>query len=196
VLDLVFSRPIGKRSYTLARFVGIAAWLGVIIVIAGVLTWASLWIVQSAAPSLADVGHLATFFVVSWLFLLPFTALGMMSGMYAKQETTAMLLPILVWVLFTFVVPQLGTAEEPISFLNPVPAQPASQGVFFEINRQVLQPLSFTDHYKELSSAALQYTSDHELVRQGLEFTLIIGLTVVPLVVFSPQLIRQGELYE
>lgn len=196
VLDLVFSRPVDKRAYVLARFVGMAIWLGVIVIIAGILTWLSLWTLQGHALSTTNVGRLCTFFVLSWVFLLPFTALSMMSGMRAKGETTALLLPILAWVLVTFVVPQFGTAEEPISFLNPVPAQPAATGAFFEINRQVLQPISFTDHYKELSAASLQFTDDHDTSRQILEFALVVGAAVVSLVVFAPQLMRKGELYE
>lgn len=196
VLDLVFSRPVSKRQYVAARFIGMAIWLGVITVIAAVLTWLSLWIVQGHATSLGNTGRLLAFFALSWLFLLPFMALGMMSGMRAKGETTALLVPILVWALVTFVVPQFGTAEEPISFLNPVPAQPASEGAFFQINHQVLQPFSFTDHYKELSAASLHFTDDHDTTRQMLEFALIVGVTVVPLLVCAPQLMRKGELYE
>lgn len=196
VLDLVFSRPISKRQYVLARFTGMAIWLGVITGIAGILTWLSLWIVQGMVPSLAHIGQLIGFFLLSWLFLLPFMALGMMSGMRAKGETTALLVPILVWVLVTFVVPQFGTAEEPISFLNPVPAQPASQGAFFQMNRQLLQPLSFTDHYKELSAASLHFTDSHDLSPQALEFAAVIGATVGSLVIFAPRLMRKGELYE
>ena len=196
VLNLIFSRPVGKRQYVAAKYIGILSWLGIVIIIAAILTWASLWIIQGHPPSLSNSQRLLLFFGISWLFMLPFTALGMMSGLFAKQETTALLLPILVWVLITFIVPQLGTAEEPISFLTPIPSQPVSQGVFFQINRSLLQPISYTDHYKELSGASLSLSQDHQVAKQSLEFALIIGVTVVSLIVFSPKLIRSGELYE
>lgn len=196
VLNLVFSRPISKRNYVLARFIGMGLWLGVIMAVAGVLTWLSLWIVQGQPASFANTERLSIFFILSWLFVLPFMALGMMSGMRAKGETVALLVPILIWALITFVVPQFGTAEEPISFLNPVPAQPASQGSFFQMNRQVLQPLSFTEHYKELGAISLQLTDNHDVTQQVLEFTAIISVAVVSLLVLAPRLMRKGELYE
>lgn len=196
VLDLILTRPIGMRSYVLAKFTGIGVWLGIVLGVSAVLTWISLWIIQGHAVSASNCLQLLIFFGISWLFLLPFTALGMMSGLRSKQETTALLLPILVWVLIAFIVPQLGTAEEPVSFLNPVPAQPISHGIFFQTNRMLLQPVSFTDHYKELSGAVLHYRQGQSLVSQSLEFGLIDAITIIPLVWLSPKLIRKGELYE
>jgi ABC-2 type transport system permease protein len=70
VLDLIFSRPVDKRKYILAKYVGILLWLGVVIAIAAILTWVSLWIIQGQPESLVNSGRLIIFFSISWLFLL------------------------------------------------------------------------------------------------------------------------------
>jgi ABC-2 type transport system permease protein len=195
-LDLVFSRPISKRRYVCAKFAGVCLWLGGIMIIAAGTTWLSLWLIQSKPLSVSLTGNLFIFFGISWLFLTPFTAIGMMSGFMNRRETTALLTPILVWVLLTFVVPQLGTAEEPISFLNPVPAQVSSSGAFFQFNHRLLQPISYIDHYKQLSARTLGYAQDPSWRMGALEAGLVAisGIAVMALV--TPLFIRRGELYE
>lgn len=195
VLDMVFSRPISKRHYVAAKFIGISAWLGIVMCAAAVFTWLSLWIIHGQPLALWPTGRLAVFFVISWLFLAPFTAIGMISGLASKRETSALLAPILLWVLLTFIVPQLGTAAEPISFLNPVPAQVASSGVFFQINHQILQPISYIDHYKRLSADTLGY-DNASWKTQALETGLSVMAGVAVLIGFAPKAIRKGELYE
>jgi hypothetical protein len=61
-----------------------------------------------------------------------------------------------IWSLLTFVVPQLGTAEHPVSLLNPVPAQIVSHGFFFQVNQTVFGPLSLTEHFKQVSGTILK----------------------------------------
>lgn len=196
VLGMVFSRPIGRRLYIAAKFAGVMLLLGLTLCAAAVLTWFSLWIIGGQPLNWVLTGHLILYFVVSWAFLIPFAALGMMSGLYSQRETTALLVPILIWVLFTFILPQLGTAAEPISFLNPVPAQISSSGPFFAFNHQFLQPLSYIDHYKELSASTLAYTHDTAILQQELEVGSFVVLSTTALLYFAPRLIRQGSLYE
>ena len=47
-------------------------------------------------------------------------ASGSIAGARSRHESTALLVPILVWVAVTFVIPQLGTAQNPSALLNPV----------------------------------------------------------------------------
>lgn len=195
-LDMVFSRPVSKQRYVSAKFIGVSLWLGAVMAIAACSTWLSLWLIRSHPLSLSLTGSLALFFIFSWLFLAPFTAIGMMSGFMSRRETTALLLPILLWVLLTFVVPQLGTAEEPISFLNPVPAQVASNGVFFQINHRLLQPISYIDHYKQLSAVTLRYAHDPSWKTEAFEAGVVAFAGVATLAALTPKRIRRGELYE
>lgn len=196
VLGMVFSRPLPRRSYAAAKLGGIMLWLAGVLGVAALMTWVSVWVVHGQPVPLGQVGQLMLFFFVSWCFLLPFAAIGLWSGMSSRQETTALLLPILIWALIMFIVPQLGTAAEPISFLNPVPAQVASTGPFFSFNQHILQPLSYIDHYKAVSSVVLQYTDASSLAVHLSEAIGLALATTIAYIFVSPRMIRSGELYE
>lgn len=153
-LDLVLSRPAGTRSYLAGKLAGTGAWLAIVVVAAAVLDWVSLAIIQGALLSAGDTLRLAAFYGVAWLFLLGFLALGLVSGLYSRRETTALLVPIAIWSVVAFVVPQLGTAARPVSLLNPVPAVPTEGGAFSVIHT-ALGPLSVTEQFKTVSGSLL-----------------------------------------
>ncbi|MHB1411989.1 MAG: ABC transporter permease [Thermoleophilia bacterium] len=167
VLDLLYTRPVSIGQYTAGKLLGIQCLTGLVLAAAAAMSWIVIWLIQGRALSFPDTGSLAAFFALAWLFLLPFAALGFILGAMSRRETSALLVPILVWVLAAFVVPQLGTADHPVSLLNPVPAQPASQGPFFSFNRRVLQPLSITDRFKNASAGLLHLDEQAGQSRTG-----------------------------
>lgn len=197
VLNMVFSRPVSRRHYLFAKLLGISIWLAVILAVSAVFTWISLWVIQGQPLSASLTGHLVVFFIISWLFLVPFISMGLMSGFIARRETTALLTPVLLWALLSFVIPQLGTAAEPISFLNPVPAQVASKGKFFRSSRQVLQPVSYINHYKQISASTLGYNNSGESWKSpSFEAAILAAGSLAVLVSLTPRAIRKDELYE
>jgi len=155
VIDILFSRPVKIRDYLAGKLLGIQCWLGFILLAAMTLSWISVWVVTSHKLSLGDTVALLGFFSLAWVFLLPFSALGLIAGAKTRHEANALLIPILFWVIITFIIPQLGTAENPSALLNPVPARVASTGLLFRANRLLLQPLSVTEHFKHVSGVIL-----------------------------------------
>jgi ABC-2 type transport system permease protein len=156
VTDLILSRPIGSRSYMIGKLLGTQAWMGVVLVAALIASWFSVWVISGAPLTLGPTALLFGFFALAWLFLLPFSAMGLIAGVRGSHESTALLVPILLWVAITFVVPQLGTAQTPVSLLNPVPTGAATTDLFFRMNQAVLRPISITEHFKHAGAAILQ----------------------------------------
>jgi ABC-2 type transport system permease protein len=156
VTDLILSRPIGPRSYLLGKLLGAQAWMGIVLVVALVASWLSVWVISGTPLDLAATGRLLGFFALAWVFLLPFSVMGMIAGAKSRHESTALLIPILLWVAITFVIPQLGTAQNPTALLNPVPGVAATTDLFFRVNHTILQPISITEHFKHASAALLQ----------------------------------------
>jgi ABC-2 type transport system permease protein len=156
VTDLILSRPIGPRSYLLGKLLGAQAWMGIVLVVALVASWLSVWVISGTPLDLAATGLLLGFFALAWVFLLPFSVMGMIAGAKSRHESTALLIPILLWVAITFVIPQLGTAQNPTALLNPVPGVAATTDLFFRVNHTILQPISITEHFKHASAALLQ----------------------------------------
>ena len=155
VTDLVLSRPMGMRSYLAGKLLGIQAWMGIVLAASLVVSWLAVWVVSTAPLSLSETAALVAFFALAWVFLLPFAAMGMIAGSRSRNESTALLAPILVWVVMVFVIPQLGTAQTPASLLNPVPAVTSSKDLFFQVNRVIFQPISLTEHFKHVSGVVL-----------------------------------------
>jgi ABC-2 type transport system permease protein len=156
ITDLLLSRPISTPLYLGAKLTGLGLWLVGILIVSAVINWLSISIIVNHLLSLQDALRLAAFYAVAWLFLIPFVSLGLLSGLYARRETSALLIPIIIWSVLTFVIPQLGTAEHPVSLLNPVPAQIVSHGFFFQVNQTIFGPLSLTEHFKHLSGTILK----------------------------------------
>jgi len=180
VTDLLLSRPIHTPVYLGAKLVGLSVWLLAILTVSGLINWVSINAIIGHLLSLQDSLRLFTFYALSWLFLVPFVALGLLSGLYARRETSALLVPIVIWSVLTFVIPQLGTAEHPVSLLNPVPAQIVSHGFFFQVNQTVFGPLSLTEHFKYVSGTLLQ---DSQVSGSTTKSQIVVGSFAVVSVV-------------
>jgi ABC-2 type transport system permease protein len=176
VMDLLLSRPVSTPNYLGAKLVGLSLWILIILFISAVINWLSISTIVGHILSAQDSGRLFLFYIVAWIFLLPFICLGLLSGLYSRRETTALLIPIILWSVFTFVIPQLGTAEHPVSLLNPVPAQIASHGFFFHVNQTVFGPLSITEHFKQVSGTILK---DTEVSGSSIKSQVVVGSYVV-----------------
>lgn len=150
-IDLVLTRPIGSRPYLLGKLTGIALWLGIVLSLVTVISWVSISFIIGKAVGVADSIRLIAFFSMSLVFLLGFVLLGMICAIYSSRETSALLLPISMWSVITFVLPQIGTAEHPVSLLNPVPAIVTQGGAFSFLN-SIFGPLSVTEQFKKASS--------------------------------------------
>lgn len=196
VTDLLLSRPVGTPLYLGAKLTGLSLWLLAILAVSAAINWLSISSIMGHVLSLQDSGRLLLFYLVAWLFLLPFVTLGLLSGLYAKRETSALLIPIVIWSLLTFVIPQLGTAEHPVSLLNPVPAQIASHGFFFQVNQTVFGPLSLTEHFKHVSGIILKDSGvSGNVLKSLLILCSFVVMSVVALLVTKRSRLR-NELYE
>lgn len=152
--DLVLSRPIGVQGYLVGKLLGIALWMAAVIGVVFVATWISIAVITRAPLTVGDSGRLLAFFAVAVVLLMAFVTLGLLSGIYATRETTALLVPISLWSVVAFVLPQIGTAANPVSMLNPVPAVVDPGGAFDVLNAWV-SPLSITEQFKRASGQIL-----------------------------------------
>ncbi len=157
-VDLVLSRPVGSPARLLGQLAGLGVVLAAAIGISFSVSWIIISIINGAALGWADTGRVVAFGLLSWVLLTTFALLGMLTGLRSKQETTALLVPFVIWSALAFVLPQIGTAARPVSLLNPVPAL-SSTGGYFDIVSTITSPLSLTEQFKRASSIILQDTS-------------------------------------
>jgi ABC-2 type transport system permease protein len=195
VADLLNSRPISTSLYLGAKLSGLGIWLAAILALSGIINWLSISTIAGHALSGQDSLRLLAFYAAAWLFLVPFLALGLLSGIHARRETSALLVPIIIWSLLTLVLPQLGTAEHPVSLLNPVPAQISAHGFFFEVNQTIFGPLSLTEHFKNTSGHILKDQTSGSLLKSELIITGFAFASVAALLATKRSRLREG-LYE
>lgn len=173
-VDLILSRPIGVSTYLLGKLMGISAWLAMILGAVAIISWTSIAIITKAPLSASDTGRLAGFYIIALVLLLAFVTLGMLSGIYSSRETTALLVPISIWSIVAFVLPQIGTSANPVSLLNPVPSVKVPGGAFDTLNT-ILSPLSVTEQFKTASGLIL---NDSEVTGNLATALLVIFLAL------------------
>ncbi|MDJ0322680.1 ABC transporter permease subunit [Cryobacterium sp. PH31-AA6] len=153
--DLVLSRPVGSGARLLGQLAGLGMILAVAIGISMSISWVIISSITGAPLGWGDTARLVAFSALSWMLLESFALLGMLTGLRSRQETTALLVPFVIWSLVAFVLPQIGTAARPVSLLNPVPAVNPPGG-YFDLVSVLTDPLSVTEQFKRASSIVLQ----------------------------------------
>lgn len=119
------------------------------------VSWVIISVISGAPLGWADTARIVGFAALSWVLLMAFALLGMLTGLRSKRETTALLVPFVIWSAVAFVLPQIGTAARPVSLLNPVPAV-SSTGGYFDVVSAITGPLSVTEQFKRAASILLQ----------------------------------------
>lgn len=153
--DLVLSRPVGSVARLLGQLAGLGVVLAVVIGVSMSISWVIISIINGAPLGWGDTGRLVAFSALSWILLATFALLGMLTGLRSRQETTALLVPFVIWSVVAFVLPQIGTAARPVSLLNPVPAVNPTGG-YFALVSALTGPLSVTEQFKRASGIILQ----------------------------------------
>ena len=155
---LIFSRQLSRRSYLLGKLLGSAAVLAVVLAASLVVSVIALLLVNRAAPSTTDVGRLVLFYALSWLYLMMFALIGMVSVLLTRRRSLALLSALAVWLVLTFAVPQFTSGLRPTSSLNPISEPVSTSQPFFQVTARA-RPFSVSEQYKEASARILQTTT-------------------------------------
>jgi ABC-2 type transport system permease protein len=153
--SLVLSRPISTVARLFGQLSGTALVLAAVLAVSFGLSWISIGIIDGAALGPEQSLRLIAFAALSWVLLLAFVIIGMLAGLVSRNETTALLVPFVIWSAIAFVLPQIGTAARPVALLNPVPHPPATGG-YFDVVAAITSPFAVTEQFKRASGDLLQ----------------------------------------
>ena len=151
---LIFSRQVTRSTYLLGKLLGIACVLAVVLTACLVLSAASLALVNGALPTAGELARLVGFFALSYLYLLLFALVGMVTALMTRRTSIALLSALAVWLVVTFVVPQFTFGLRPTASLNPVADVVSTTQRFFAVTATA-RPLSLAEQYKTATSAVL-----------------------------------------
>lgn len=156
---LILSRPADAAGRFLGQLGALSTVLASVLLLSSAISWASISVISGAPLDADSTVRLFTFAALSWLLLTGFCLLGMISGIYSRKETTALLTPFVIWSFITFVLPQLGTAARPVALLNPVAAIPPPTGGVFDVINLITGPLAVTEQFKQAAAVLLRDSS-------------------------------------
>jgi ABC-2 type transport system permease protein len=200
---LLFSRPFTKENFLFGK-------IGVVSLLLFFALLASL-IISTISVALFHPITLQLFFSIlifygaSFLYLAGFACLGLFFGLKTDNSTKAVVLPLLFWIVITFMFPELGSALYPTSSLNPVlPATTILGSPVLQAIHSVIYPFSISEQYKEFSATTLGlsnvsetgvviYPQEIHLFILFAWFFLAVGLSYYAMKKFDA---AQGDNYE
>ncbi|MEO7430007.1 MAG: ABC transporter permease subunit [Acidimicrobiales bacterium] len=179
---LIFSRPVRRSSYVAGKAIAAAAALAIAMAACTVVSSAALVIVNHAVPTGGELGRLALFYGLSWLYLLGFALVGMVTVLTTPRRSLALLAAMGVWLVLTFALPQFTSGLHPVASLNPIVDPVSTSQPFFRLTAKA-RPISITEQYKHAAAqilATAPTTSNSETARYVLPLVIsVVGLGAV-----------------
>ncbi len=155
---LVMTRGLSKRQFVISKVTAVTLVLVSILFISflGTIIISSLF--SELHITSTQILHLALFYGLSLVHLLTFGLVGIMSGLLAKSQTMALLVPVTLWVIIGFVIPQVISGLEPTALLNPVSITSIDQTQnFFTEIQKTIGPFSFAQNYRVAANSLLEF---------------------------------------
>lgn len=168
-IPLLGTRPIARVDYGLGKSAALIVAIAGLIAFAALINTATFLLLPEFRLDAAGWFKLAGFYATSGLYMLAFGFVGLASGARAKSETVGLLVPVSVWLILTFVLPQITSNINPVAALNPVSAllaPPAS--AFFHVTGWALGPFSLAETYRVLSAQLLDFLPPAYLERSAI----------------------------
>ncbi|GEP39644.1 hypothetical protein NPS01_33070 [Nocardioides psychrotolerans] len=150
---LLFSRSMSRAQYTTGKILSLALVLAGLLLASFAVSLAALLLVNQGI-SVADLGRLSLFYTLSWLYLVPFALIGMITVLLTTSRSLALLSAMGAWLVITFAVPQFTSGLRPTQSLNPIIEPIGLSQAFFQATAKA-QPLSIVEQYKAASAAIL-----------------------------------------
>lgn len=188
---LLFSRQVSRRSYVLAKMLAAAGVLAATLAASLLVSVASLLVVNRAVPALADLGRLGLFFALSWLYLVLFALVGMVTTLAARRRSLGLLAAMGVWLVLTFAVPQFTSGLHPTASLNPINDPVSTSQPFFDATAKA-RPFSVSEQYKT-ASAHILGTAPAEPAADTARRVLPTAVGIAGLGLLATRLVRRHD---
>jgi ABC-type transport system involved in multi-copper enzyme maturation permease subunit len=158
VVPLLASRPVGRMTLAISKILALVIAIAGLLALSCAVNAVTMLVISGASLSGEIWLRLGAFCAVSALFVLAFALLGAVCAAVCRSESTALLLPVTIWLMLTFIVPQLTANINPMAALNPLSAiAPPPPGAFFAVTGAVLGPVSIAEAYRVLAASLLGF---------------------------------------
>ena len=188
---LLFSRQLSRRQYALGKIGSAAAVLAIGIGCCATVSVVALILVNKTMPSGGDLARLVIFYALSWLYLLIFALVGMLSLLIARRRSLGLLSAMGAWLVITFAIPQFTSGLRPSQSLNPIVDPVSTSQGFFKVTAHA-RAYSIAEQFKQLSGRILETASGESGADSMRRLVPIVGVLIV-LVVGVSALVQRHD---
>ncbi len=175
VVPLIGTRIGQSLSYLLGKVSALAVVLGTIILISALIAVITLALLPAIQVSSSQWFKLVEFFACAYLYLLFFGFVSIASSATSRVESVALLIPVTLWLTFTFVFPELTSSIHSTAAINPISSLVAvPDSAFFHFTSSLLGPISLTESFKTLGAYFLEYQVSGEAFPRGALLSLVV----------------------
>lgn len=174
---LLFSRSMSRTQYAFGKIVSLTIVLAGVLAASLVVSIVSLLIVNHSIAG-GDLGRLSLFYALSWLYLVAFALVGMITVLMTRTRSLALLTGMGAWLVITFVIPQFTSGLRPTQSLNPIIEPIGLSQAFFRFTSHA-QPYSVVEQYKAASGVILDTAASESIVHTITRVLPVAGFVLV-----------------
>jgi ABC-type transport system involved in multi-copper enzyme maturation permease subunit len=188
---LVFSRQISRRQYASGKLCASGLVLGASMIACAVVSVVALLISNGVFPSVGDISRLALFYGFSWVYLMVFAMVGIVTLLIAGRRSLGLLSAMGAWLVVTFAVPQFTSGLRPSQSLNPIVDPISTSQAFFKITRRA-RPFSIAEEFKEISARMIRTAPAESLIDTIIRALPIVAVFAI-LCVLAVRLVQRHD---
>jgi ABC-2 type transport system permease protein len=166
-LRIILSHPLTLKDVVVGKLMGAMSMIGVLLVITFVVNLLLFMAITKLAPTLGEAARLAICFLMAFLYMILFYSGALWVSLKARDGAFAFLIMMIVWIFFSFVVPQLADTQRNYAYAisnisGLVTKMPSETATSHFIN--LFSPAS---QFTNLGNALLQADADNATLSLG-----------------------------
>ncbi len=146
-VKMLFSHQVNKKDFFIGKVKGISFILMLIMLVSLLISALSSAFLSHLTG--IDILRLFGFYALSFIYLLGFAILGIAFALIIDNDAVALIIPLLIWVVITFVIPGFASALYPTATLNPVLSQNVTPSPALDFMHSISSPFSISEHFKD-----------------------------------------------
>lgn len=110
-LKVILSRPVFRDQLLTGKLVGLSGVILSLLAVVFVFNVLLLLLVGGITPTIMEILRLLMLVSVAFVYMLIFLTLSITLSIHMKNNATVFLVSLVVWVLFSFVIPQMAETQ-------------------------------------------------------------------------------------
>ena len=160
-LPLIGARPFDRRDIALGKMRALVIATGAMMAVAGFISVATLFTIPALVVGAGDLLHLALFLIAGWAYITVFGLLALGAAARLTATASGLIAATVVWLVITFVLPELTANVHPTAAINPVSTLANTPDTaFFHFMSTILGPFSLSEAFAWTSGNLLSFLPD------------------------------------